>query len=216
MEQIGLMTPFKILMDPVRFFRGIRDDAGYLKPWAYSLVVMGIYLGFIMVYASLLPAPEDVNDTLLYKSIFLMMMFLILALVLVTLGGLVFVNAAITHAFLMIVGSDKGYQQTFKLVCYSMTGLLLSAPLVLLNLMEDGGMASFMLSIPFGIYVAIISVFGAMELHRISAMKAVGAMILIPIGMAVLLFAFFVILIAAMIVPAMSSNAVTGAVTGLM
>jgi hypothetical protein len=151
-----------VIKTPSKFYKSVKNEKGYKKPFAYYAVLSVLY------------------------GIFSALLFVLIGTeILATLGislfqfitGLVgiFIGAALSHIFVYILGGRKGYLQTFKAVVYSSTPSLLFGwiPLAgLLAILYDG----------FYLYPKGLSM-----LHEISFLRALTA-VLLPVALIILIF----------------------------
>jgi hypothetical protein len=211
---VNMFQIFKgVSKQPSRFFASVAKEQGYLKPWLYYIVLMGLFyilsfvVGLPQAVIDSLQDPEIIGGVGVALVIVVAALFLVLLIALM--AGLVFVSAGILHLFLMIVGA-RGYQQTFKMVCYSATPLIYLSPFLLFNILPGGDILYLVCSLAASIWVIVLEVKAAIILHKLSVARAVVGVVVIPLAVAFVLILFFVLLIVGL--AAVYSDSLTGMV----
>ncbi len=209
----------KIITGPTEFFQSIRTDDSIGKPWTFYMLVMLVYMGMYTVIGLIvalvwslllqgfisgpLAGMGPVMTILMYLGIFIGIM------VLSAVG--VFIQAAIIHLFLMIVGAKKSYIKTFKGISYSEAPIILLGPLSLLLVIPLlGGMIFSLCSLGIGIYVWVLQVIAMKELHEISIMRSVMAVVVIPLILGFLLLVVGIVLVIVFMSQIFNASPVTG------
>ncbi len=217
METIDMITSF--FKSPTKFFSTVKGDKGYKKPWMYYLAITAVY--YAVTYIFQIPsifiggAISGGTSSLISPSLNLVLMLVIYIFIFALSLGLVFVSAAIMHLFLMIVGTKKRYQETFKLVCYASTPLLIIAPFNLLSIIPIiGPLILLMVIFAVAVYVMVIEVIGAKVLHDISTARAVVGVVVIPLVLALIIFLIVAAMLIGLIMAVSKSGGLTGLVTG--
>ena len=186
--EMGFVEKTKgFLLNPTESFKQVKEeDMGaalkYFVIWwliysALFAIIMGAIGGMV---ASLIPMqniPLLGAGTGLIAAVSTFMMFLI--------GGIIgiFIGAGIIHIGVLIVGGKKGYGQTLKALVYGGT------PSYVLGWIPVVGMIA-------GIWALIVEILGIKELHEVSTGRAIIAVI-IPI---VIIAVIFMVIAATMFV----------------
>jgi hypothetical protein len=205
-----------VITDPTAFFKDVNADKDYMKPWLYymAIFVINSLVSFLVSIPYYL-MPWNKDELLFSVPVMILVLFFIYLLSMAFSTGLVFVSAAIAHLFLLIVGADKGYLQTFKLVCYSSTAGLLLAPFGLLTAFSIPGLILYYLVLfCFVAYIWYIQVAAARILHGLSLGRAVMGIIVIPLAVFLVLVAIIAVLMVGLIFMVASSGGITGMIAG--
>ncbi|HPQ80154.1 MAG TPA: YIP1 family protein [bacterium] len=121
------------LMKPVEFFEAISQRSGWLRPWAYALVVSCVVFLFSAAYQAGFQAlalgldlsSEVRNAFIPFAAITLpfsawVVVALCAVVVPVFTTGVLLLQSAVYHACLIVIGEARGgFEQTFRVVCYS-------------------------------------------------------------------------------------------------
>lgn len=169
------------LFSPTRFFRKVGSGEGYLPALIYGLICGIVGFGGFLIWqwyrlSQWFPIRQflDVDPSI----------YVILLIILVPLNIIfyLFLGSIITHVCLMIVGgSKKGFQTTFRAISYAFSGILFA-------IIPDIGIIIGVM------YFLILMIIGLRESHTISTGKAVLAFFLpliVGVGLVVLAMTFF-------------------------
>jgi hypothetical protein len=200
-----------IITDPHGFYNSVKADTGYSDPWLYYIIIMGVYYFVSMCVAVPLAIQSYGSEMNLFGNLGLglyiaMNIGITFLMYLFSMAG-IFIGAGIIHVLLMLVGSNKGYQETFKLVAYSSTPLLMLAPFLILNAVPViGGLILFIFMILAYIYMAYLEVVGAVILHEISTKRAVIGIIVIPLAILMIIIAILAVFFVGLLAVIMSAS----------
>jgi ribosomal protein L37AE/L43A len=170
-------TTRNALFSPTLFFKRVAAGKGYWSPLVYAMICGIIGLGVAVLWQRLLfsrffPIPRF---TFIPYSFYLT--FIAVAMPLMVVFSILF-GSAITHLCLMIVGgSKKGFQATFRAISYSYSAHLFD-------------IVPFIGSFVGSIYMFILTILGVREGHGITTGKAVLAVLLpviVAVGLAILI-----------------------------
>lgn len=197
---------WNISIHPTDFFDQLKKEKvqGIAAPfWHVFLVHIfsnGLLLFLLGVLISIVIAvlPIPYEDTPI--SIGIVWLIILGAYIVFLIGGIIslFIGAGIYHLFVKLFKGQKGFAETFAVVAYASSPMLLSFTVFFNSLLA--------------IYTVILTIIGVAKMHNISTGKAVAA-ILIPTGifMVLLIGAYIVFLLVAM----MGELAATTASAGL-
>ena len=170
-------TTRNALFSPTLFFKRVAAGKGYWSPLIYAMICGIIGLGVAILWQRALfsrffPIPRF---TFVPYSFYLT--FIAVAMPLMVVFSILF-GSAITHLCLMIVGgSKKGFQATFRAISYSYSARLFD-------------IVPFIGSFVGSIYMFILTILGVREGHGITTGKAVLAVLLpviVAVGLAILI-----------------------------
>ena len=176
-----LRTTRDVLFSPTTFCKKVAQGEGYWSPLIYGVIcgIIGFGIAILwqwLVFSRFIPIP--VFSIIPYSFILL--------LITITLPFMmafsILIGSCVTHLCLMIVGgSKKGFQSTFRVISYSWSGNLFAIiPLI-------GSTIG-------SIYTLVLTIIGVREGHGISTGKAVLAVLLPAIVViALILLAVFLI-----------------------
>ena len=187
--EMGFVEKTKgFLLNPTESFKQVKDEnmGTALKYFVIWLLIYSALFAIIMgaiggMMASLIPAMQNIPllgaGTGLMAAVSTFVMLLI--------GGIIgiFIGAGIIHIGVLIVGGKKGYGQTLKALVYGGT------PSYVLGWIPVVGMIA-------GIWALIVEILGIKELHEVSTGRAIIAVI-IPI---VIIAVIFMVIAATMFV----------------
>jgi len=162
-----LKTTREALFLPTRFFKKIASGEGYGPPLIYGVIVgiIGFGMGILWQWFFFSQWFPIEKISVLSSSFFFAIISIAIPLMVIF---SILIGSCVTHLCLMIVGGNKkGFQGTFRAVCYSFSGYLF-------------GIIPFIGSTIGGIYAMILTILGVREIHGISTGKAVLA-VLLPI-----------------------------------
>jgi hypothetical protein len=206
----------EIVANPAGFFQSVKEDQQMLKPWLFYVQVMGIYY-FINVLVSIPLAIQTYGDATGFLASFTLPLYIlfniaILAVVYILVIGGVFIGVGFLHLLFLIVGADKGFVQTLKIVTYSSTAMLFLTPFLILQAIPVvGGLLFSGFAILFGIYTMYLEVQGAKVLHELSTARAVVAVIVIPVVLMLIVIAILALFFPGVLALAMSADpSITG------
>lgn len=190
-----------IISNPKKFFKSVEKGKGYLEPWIYYVIVMSIYL-FLSAIASIPSMMQELSTEFdafgaVFSGIFsIVIIFIIFFIILLLSSGMIFIGAGIQHLFLLLVGTKKRYIETFKLLCYSTTPVVfLSVFIFLEGIPMIGGILYIIGTIIITIYLFYIEVLGAKILHKLSTLRSVIAIVIIPTIIGLIILAFVITLL---------------------
>lgn len=177
-----IATVRAVVLDPVGFFRGIRQQGDFVNPLVFAVIcalingILGGIIGFLISLGFV--GGQDVGGTFgnLIANIVLSPIYAAIA---------VFILAGIYHllVLLLVRPAHAGFEATFRVVCYaSVTWLISWIPLI-------GWIVA-------PIYGIVLSIFGIREVHATTTGRAM-AVVLIPAAVILLLVVLMVTLIGA-------------------
>lgn len=171
------------LSDPIKLFKNVAAEKGVKNALFYYMLLAAGYcvLNFIVL---LLLSKAVYSPIALMFGTTVATLLLVLAVVGYFLGiVLMFVIAGIYHLFAMMFGTKKKYIETYKAAVYGAT------PSYLFGWVPYVGLIAL-------IWTVVLQIFGIKELHKLSGGKA-AAVVLIPVGIAVILAFIFLMIYAA-------------------
>ncbi|MGD2124914.1 MAG: YIP1 family protein [Desulfobacteraceae bacterium] len=171
------LTLKAVLFSPIGFFRGAATEGGMREPLAFGLLLgsagmmLEVFWQFLMMSESLTSIGGGLFGPITMGLIFLAAMIfcpLFVALI-------IFTASVIVHISLLIVrGGSSGFEATFRVICFSQATQVWGViPLV-------GGLIG-------GIWILVVQIIGLREIHEISYLKVIIAL-LIPLALIFLLF----------------------------
>lgn len=151
----------KVLFDPINFFKDYKkekEDFGEIIIYYVILSIIPAILGSISTFPMLRGLMGLVIPRAYAALIFLVYIFSILGML---------IGAGVTHLFVWIVGGRKGILKTIAAVIYASTPSLLFGwiPVV-------GVITSF--------WTLALTIIGVSKLHKISYLRSIFAIILLP------------------------------------
>lgn len=190
MQNLGFFKAFfgtlgDVLFHPSSFFSRMPVDRGLIHPLIFALVmgVLGGMFGLLYQFVMMDLLGRAVDVEAIGDFHVSMMIGSAIGLPIITII-VVFVLSAILHVCLMIVrGSRKGFEATFRVIAYAMSTQIFGIIPIL------GGLIGF-------IWALVIGIVGAREAHRISTGRATLAVFL-PI----LVIIALVVVLAAVMIP---------------
>jgi hypothetical protein len=201
----------RILSQPEKFFSSVAKDRGYASPWTHYIIVVTIYMGVYFLTAipgsvAELQAEAEVGATL--SAIILLVIFAVMLVFILALFALtVFISAGVLHLFLMVVGARKGYIQTFKVVCYASTPMMLLGPFGLFDSVPIvGRLVITLVGLVLGIYVLVIEVVGVRVLHKISTGRAILGTVILPILLGIIFIVLLALVVFALLAAGLQSG----------
>ena len=172
---VGILQKAKLsITSPSKVFASVKAERNFKEPFVYYAVVSLIYTLLAAVLSLILMSQIPQYSALLN--------FVLVGSVISWIIGLitVFITAAISHAFVYLLGGKAGYLQTFKSYVYGMTPALLLGWIPYVNI--AAALYSWLYMLPKGLTI----------LQNMSFGRAL-AVVLIPIAViAVLVIAFSV------------------------
>lgn len=117
--------------EPSRFFSQVAGGRGWLRPWAYALIISSLVFVISAAYQfgfQALASSFELTDPAESLAFFSMFPISVGALIAFALVGIPFgmtagllIQAGIYHACLFVLGAAKrGFADTFRVACYSM------------------------------------------------------------------------------------------------
>ncbi|MBP1697125.1 MAG: hypothetical protein H6Q41_2313 [Deltaproteobacteria bacterium] len=166
-------TTQEVLFSPTRFFRKAAAGKGYWSPFIFAMISgiigSGVALLWQWLFFTGFVPPQMLSATT--YSVFLTVAVISIPF---TIALSILIGSGITHLCLMMVGGNhRGYEATFRAICYSYAAsLFYIVPII-------GGFVGF-------VYLFVLAIIGVREGHEISTGKAVLAVLLPFIVIAVL------------------------------
>jgi hypothetical protein len=176
-----------VLFDPFRTFDRMRRD-GYGPAFGYALFCNYIYIGAAVVWQFLLQLFALVStgggqQAVMGFALFVLVMLLLVAIIPLIATLFEFLTALLYHLGLMIFGgANQPYEVTYRVVAYAM-----GAPCLLALIPICGQVIA-------GIWGVVAAVIGLSRAHETDWWRALLAVLVIPIALAVLLVALFMLL----------------------
>jgi hypothetical protein len=173
-------TTQEVLFSPTKFFKKAASGKGYWSPFIFAMISGIIGCGIALLWQWLFFTgfvPPQVFSTTTYS---VLLTFAVISIPF-TIALSIFIGSGVTHLCLMIVGGNqKGFEATFRAVCYSYSAsLFYIVPII-------GSLVGV-------IYFFILAILGVREGHEISTGKAVLAVLLpfiVVTGLGILLAIF--------------------------
>jgi hypothetical protein len=173
----GIYQTFKaVLLSPHALFSTLTFRGGIREPLAFGLLVGGAgsmleYFWPFLIFSGKASAfAQSVFGFLGVGVIFLVMMVIIP--VWATVG--MFINSAVLHLLLLLVGSGKnGYEATFRVVCYSQAA-------------QAWELIPFLGGFIGKIWMLVVQIIGLREMHETTYLRVILAF-LIPVAIIFLL-----------------------------
>ncbi len=180
----GVYHTFKAaLFSPAAFFRGLTFNGGIREPLAFGLLIgavgnmFGIFWPVMMLSGGLFPFGGAVFGQLTAGLIFLIMVVAVPIWVTFSM----FIYSAILHLLLLMVrGGKNGFEATFRVVAYSQASQVWELIPVI------GSWVG-------GVWRLVVQVVGLREMHGISYLRVIVALLL-PV-------AFLFVVVVAVLVP---------------
>lgn len=166
-------TTQEVLFSPTKFFRKAAAGKGYWSPFIFAMISgiigSGVALLWQWLFFTGFVPPQMLSATT--YSVFLTVAVISIPF---TMALSILIGSGITHLCLMMVGGNlRGYEATFRPICYSYAAsLFYIVPII-------GGFVGF-------VYLFVLAIIGVREGHEISTGKAVLAVLLPFIVIAVL------------------------------
>ncbi len=170
-----LKTTQEVLFSPTKFFRKTAAGKGYWSPFIFAMIV-GVIGSGVSLFWQWLFFSGSIPPQILSVTTYGVLLTSAIISIPFTIAFSVFVGSGVTHLCLMIVrGNRKGFEATFRAICYSQSALLIY-------------MIPFIYMVPFvgtflgalagGVYLMILAILGVREGHEISTGRAVLAILL--------------------------------------
>jgi hypothetical protein len=172
-----IQTTKEVLFSPTKFFKKIDTGKGYWPPFLYGMIAGIIGFGGAILWQWFFFSQWFSNSkfSILPSAPFLVGIITIMLPFMVAFS--ILIASGVTHVCVMIVGGNKkGFQMTFRVVCYAFSGYLF-------------GIIPFIGSSVGGIYTLILTIFGVKGGHGISTGRAVLAVLLpviVGVGLGIL------------------------------
>ncbi len=174
-RQIGRLVAFgltirDVIISPVNFFQAMRVKGGLFEPMLFAILVLWIAALFNLIWSFVFPqdwlqslqqSRSDIPQ--LPQSYINIVMFIVSPIITII---SIFLNTAIFHlSLLMLGGAKKGFEATFRVMCYS-------GAAAVFNILPVLG--------PFlgVLYVLTLDIIGLREAHEIGGWKAFFAIAL--------------------------------------
>ncbi len=172
-----VQTMRAVLFSPTSFFRGLETGGGIKEPLAFGLLtgslgtMLEVFWQFLIKGGSLAAVGQGLFGPLSMSVIFVIAMVLCPLFVAIAM----FVASAIVHVLLLIVrGGRNGFGATFSVVAYSQAAQVWSfIPFI-------GGFIG-------GIWLIVVQIIGLREIHEISYLRVILAL-LIPLAFVIAVF----------------------------
>jgi len=171
-----IQTTKEVLFSPTKFFQKIDTGKGYWPPFLYGMIAGIIGFGGAILwqwffFSKWFPVQKI---PFLPSAPYLLILTIVLPFMV---AFSILVASGVTHVCVMIVGGNKkGFQMTFRIVCYAFSGYLF-------------GIIPFIGSGVGGIYTLILTILGVKGGHSISTGRAVLAVLLpviVGVGLGIL------------------------------
>jgi len=180
----------KVMFDPVNFYEKLPKKIGYREPTIFFLKITAISLGLFYLLLAVIAVPILTLVGLVSSKISSVMILLgigiallVYPLLILFSWGTLYLNSALTHLFVVLFKGKEGFQETFKVVAYSMAPTILSFIPV----------ANYLV----GIYALILQGIGIHHKQKLSVGKSVIVVLLpllivfiIVLGLYFILFTF--------------------------
>lgn len=185
MKEVGFWkalgkTWFNVIFHPKQFFTNMPITGGLGRPllfgliWGSLAIIIAGIINILLQGAGVTPpavGPEVPPKAVMVTTYIVL---IILAPLLVTIG--LFVGAGIYHVSVLIFGGRKGFQPTFRVVCYA-------------NSISIFNVVPFLGAVFVTVYSIILFCLGFKRAHGISTVKAAFAALLPMIILIVIVFA---------------------------
>ena len=126
---------WELIIYPKKFFGELPQEGGFAAPIKFYLGAFGIVIGAVCLPILLLK-PTGFSTNLMNTGILLFICSIVGLFSLIWL----FIYAGICHIFVIMFGGKRGYQQTFRVIAYTLTGATVwNMGLYLLFLIFAGG-----------------------------------------------------------------------------
>jgi len=205
-EKLGFFWKLRnALFHPGRLFEGVKNEKGITKPLGFFGILS--FIDFIITLLVLLFAPylfqslaqnpflQQVLQYIPLTSLLSMLDPINLVVNYIVIFALTLLGAAAVHLFVFMLRGSKGFHQTYKALMYA------TAPLIFLSLIFPIFLLTVIVSLDYsllaiismGLFVAVglwsiyIAIKGLSKLHEISVLKAVAALVIIPLIVAIAL-----------------------------
>jgi hypothetical protein len=170
----------KVMFDPLNFYEQIPKKVGYREPTLFYLKSTAIglsilYLMFFLMGSFVLMFLGMTNMNLGLKGFGIMLLVMIISFPVIILlyWGMLYVNAAIYHLFVMLFKGKEKYKETFISLAYSgAPNMLLAVPLV---------------NWAARVYNLVLFGIGIHKRQKLSVGKSV-AVVLIPVAIGMIIF----------------------------
>ncbi len=166
-------TTQEVLFSPTKFFKKAAMGKGYGSPFIFAMISGIIGSGVALLWQWLFLTGVVPPELLSVATYSVVLTFAVISIpFMIALS--IFIGSGITHLCLMMVrGNRKGFEATFRAACYSYSASLFCIVPMIGNFVG-------------GIYFFILAILGVREGHDISTGKAVLAVLLPFIVIAVL------------------------------
>jgi hypothetical protein len=200
-----LPTARSVITQPRRFYRDMPVSGGFMEPMGFA--VLTIFIISLLFAPILLISWAPLGTDVVFTLIMMVVMFLYsIFSMLISIP----VNAIIYHILLKIVGAKGSLEATLRVFCYYMSVLLAVVPVVvaiaiifyIAEVIGAGGILFQVLAlvlilvmvvpIIYSFYVLFV---GFSEVHQISMMRVILALLIIPNVLFLLLMALMLGLI---------------------
>ena len=200
-----LPTARSVITQPRRFYRDMPVSGGFMEPMGFA--VLTIFIISLLFAPVLLISWAPLGTDVVFTLIMMVAMFLYsIFSMLISIP----VNAIIYHILLKIVGAKGSLEATLRVFCYYMSVLLAVVPVVvaiviifyIAEVIGAGGILFqvlalvlilvMMVPIIYSFYVLFV---GFSEVHQISMMRVILALLIIPNVLFLLLMALMLGLI---------------------
>jgi len=180
-SELGLLkgitlTLKSVVFSPKRFFRTTTYEGGIREPMAFGLLAGSIGMMLVIFWQFLQGSGELFSgDAGLLEGFGPRVVFLgALALCPLLVAMTLFVASAIVHLLLLAVrGGSNGFEATFRVISYSQAT-------------QIWGLIPFVGGLIGGLWLVVVQIIGLREIHGISYLKIVFAL-LIPLALVLLL-----------------------------
>ena len=200
-----------IFRSPLAFYKKVTKE-GLMEPFVFFVVLFAVYQ-FVFSILEVLFSINTTTDGIVVVAIGAVIGY-VLALIIAGVGP--WFSAGITHLGVLLFKGKGDYTDTFKITTYSSIinfAYLIPVQLANLFLLRDptnipyiitGAVISVPIAIAGIVHVVYAQIQGFKLYHNMSTGKALVSILVIPIGIGLIIFAGFMLLFAAMMIPMMA------------
>ncbi len=165
-SEIGLWpamyrTSKAVLFSPEDLFAHLSYRSGIREPLAFGLLcgslgtLFNLFWQVLIIAGPILPFDPGFGEELVFVLLFMVVALLVPLFVTIT----IFVSSGILHVLLLLVrGGQNGFEATFRVIAYSQATQVL-------------GVIPFIGGVAGGLWLLVIQVIGAREMHETSYLK---------------------------------------------
>ena len=202
-----------IFFEPANFFKNVKNEKNYLPILMYFFAVY-----ILSTLVSLIFEFKDIKEDLMKSSQFASVIFIVVVIFMLLFVVLIafaapFIGAGISHLGIMIVGGAGKFFDTFKASTYaSVLSPLYAIVLTIIGYLDPFNInnpvwSDFLnvytflwiaVAIASTIHIFYIECTGLSQYHKISKIRALVAILLIPVAMIVILMIIIILAIVLM------------------